>query len=67
MNSFSERAIKAREAKETYRVDNGRLCICRDCGQPHFIDPRKETNGLQNNETETGGSVSEGTSPEDLR
>lgn len=41
ITSYSQRARAAREAREKYRVDQGRLCTCH-CGQVHYR--RKEAN-----------------------
>ena len=49
ITSYSQRYEASKRARETFRVDQGRLCICPLCSGQHF---RKDKDGLQSNETE---------------
>lgn len=48
ITSYTERARIAREARNRYRVDVGRLCRCDSCGAEHY---RKKAN--EDKETKT--------------
>ena len=36
LESWKDRAQRAKEARERYTVDNGKICICDRCGAQHY-------------------------------
>jgi hypothetical protein len=48
LSTYKQRAEAAKEAKETYTVDQGKMCICH-CGQVHW--KRKEEKNEEKKES----------------